>query len=99
MVEDTAREPGDGTDLEGSETEGGQPGRLRSPLIADGQPAFHWWLLLPGVGVALLWAAYRAVTAEDGGSGEFASQLLWPGVAVFLATTVAAYLGWRVDLD
>ena len=84
---------------EPSHEEQEQPGRLRSPLLEDGQPAFHWWLLLPGIAVALLWALYRGVTADDGGTGEFVAQLLWPGPVILVVTTIAAWLGWRLDLD
>lgn len=81
--------------------DGGQEssGRLRSPLLTDGQPNFHWWLFLPGVGVALLWALYGAVTAEADAMGRFLAQLLWPGAPIFVAATAAAWLGWRLDID
>ncbi len=84
---------------EQADEEGEQPGRLRSPLLDDGQPSFHWWLLLPGLALVVIWALYRAVSAEDGGGGEFIAQLLWPGPAILLVTSVAAWLGWRLDLD
>lgn len=76
-----------------------QPGRLRSPLLDDGQPSFHWWLILPGLAVAVLWALYRGVTADDGGASEFLAELLWPGPVILVVTTIAAWLGWRLDLD
>ena len=76
-----------------------QPGRLRSPLLDDGQPSFQWWLLLPGLALVVIWALYRAVSAEEGGGGEFIAQLLWPGPAVLAVTSIAAWLGWRLDLD
>ena len=84
---------------ERADEEGEQPGRLRSPLLDDGQPSFHWWLLLPGLALVVIWALYRAVSAEDGGGGEFIAQLLWPGPAILLVTSIAAWLGWRLDLD
>ncbi|MDA1062162.1 MAG: hypothetical protein O2895_04540 [Chloroflexi bacterium] len=86
-------------DSEAAEAAGERPGRLRSPLIEDGQPSFHWWILAPGVGVALLWALYEGVTAEGGAASMFISQLLWPGAAMFVAATAVAYLGWRLDID
>lgn len=86
-------------DAAGEHDEAEHPGRLRSPLLDDGQPSFHWWMLLPGVAVAVLWAAYQAVTADDGAAGEFLGQLAWPGTAIYVVTTIAAYLGWRIDLD
>ena len=75
------------------------PGRLRSPLLTDGQPNFQWWLFLPGVGIAVLWALYGAVSAEADAVGRFFGQLLWPGVPIFVAATAAAWLGWRLDID
>ena len=82
-----------------ADDDAGDDGRLRSPLLADGQPNFHWWLLLPGVGIAALWALYGAVTAEGDAGGVFVARLLWPGAGIFAAATLAAWLGWRLDID
>jgi len=76
-----------------------RPGQLRSPVLDDGQPSFHWWLLAPGFGFALLWALYGGVTADGDAAPEFLGQLLWPGVAIFAASAVVAYFGWRLDID
>lgn len=86
---------GGGADGGGAE----RRGRLRSPLLADGQPAFRWWLPLPGAGLALLWALYAAVTAEGDAARAFLAQLAWPGAAVVAAGAAVAWLGWRLDLD
>ena len=45
-----------------------------------------------------MWALYQGVSSDDGAS-EFLAQLAWPGLAIFVATSAAAYLGWRMDLD
>jgi len=74
-------------------------GRLRSAMLADGQPSFPWWLPIPGIALALVWAAYQGVSAEEGAGTEFLSTLLWPGAAIFVLTTVTSYFGWRLDLD
>jgi hypothetical protein len=94
-----ANEPSASHDLEAVDASDGRPGQLRSPLIEDGQPSFHWWLLAPGIGVALLWALYGGVTAEGAAAPEFFAQLLWPGAAIFVAATAVAYFGWRLDID
>lgn len=73
-------------------------GRLRSAMLHDGQPRFPWWLPLPGLALAALWAAYAGATGE-GGAADAARTLLWPGPAIALVTTVATYFGWRLDLD
>jgi hypothetical protein len=77
----------------------GEDGRLRSAMLEDGQPAFPWWLPFPGLALALVWAAYQAAGAEDGAGAMLLETLLWPGVAIFVLTTVTAYFGWRLDLD
>lgn len=74
-------------------------GALRSAMLEDGQPAFPWWLPLPGVVLAVAWAAYRAAGAEEDGGGVLLETLLWPGLAIFLLTTATTYFGWRLDLD
>jgi len=74
-------------------------GTLRSAMLDDGQPAFPWWLPVPGALLTLAWAAYRAVSAEEDGSAVLFETLLWPGLAIFMLTTVTTYFGWRLDLD
>lgn len=84
----------------GSEAEGeADDGTLRSAMLADGQPAFPWWLPVPGILLTLGWAAYQAVGAEESGGSVFLDTLLWPGAAIFVLTTVTTYFGWRLDLD
>lgn len=78
---------------------GPNDGRLRSALLDDGQPGLTWWLPLPGIAVALTWAAYQAVAAEEPGLGPLLATLWWPGSAIFLVTTLVTYFGWRLDLD
>jgi hypothetical protein len=75
-----------------------QGGRLRSAMLDDGQPWLTWWLPLPGIAFAMLWAGYQAVSADDAIT-TLMRTLAWPGAAIFLVTTVTAYFGWRLDLD
>lgn len=84
---------GDGEGDEGAE------GALRSAMLDDGQPSFPWWLPAPGLLLTVAWAAYRAVSAEEDGGSVFLETLLWPGLAIFVLTTVTTYFGWRLDLD
>ena len=87
------------TSSEAGAVDDGSDGRLRSAMLKDGQPSFPRWIPLPGVVLALVWAAYQGVSAEDGASAQFVSTLLWPGIAILVLTTVTAYFGWRLDLD
>ena len=70
-------------------------GRLRDPMLTDGQQRFPWWLPIPGIALAVTWAAYSGAT----GSAVFLDTLLWPGVPIFVVTTLTTYFGWRLDLD
>jgi hypothetical protein len=58
---------------------------------------------LLGLGGAAAFAAYRAVSASSqdasGRFGEFASNLFWPGVLIFLAVAAVVWLGWKANLD
>lgn len=74
-------------------------GRLRSAMLNDGQPWLPWWLPIPGVALAIGWAAYYGVTASEPGLGAFLDTLRWPGLPIFLVTTITTYFGWRLDLD
>ncbi len=93
------REP----EFESDEDEAGSgsrnDGRLRSANLDDGQPALTWWLPLPGIALALVWAAYQAVSADEPDTAPLLDALVWPGAAIFVITTVTAYFGWRLDLD
>ena len=78
----------------------GSDGRLRPAMFDDDEePRFPWWLPLPGIGLAAVWAAYQGVAADGPAVTEAAARLLWPGLPIFLVTTVTAYFGWRLDLD
>ena len=56
-----------------------------------------------GLGGAAAFAAYRAVSASgqaaSGRMGEFASNLFWPGVLIFLAVAAVVWFGWKAELD
>jgi hypothetical protein len=56
-----------------------------------------------GLGGAAVFAAYRAVSASgqaaSGRFGEFAANLVWPGVLIFLGVAAVVWLGWKANLD
>lgn len=100
-------EPPDAPDAPSSRTAESAPvgagDLLRQALVNDDDPRFPWWLPLPGVGLAIVWAGYRAAAASiDPASAPlevFLTTLLWPGVAVFLLTTAATWAGWQLEID
>ena len=71
------------------------PGALLRHALVDGEdPRFPRWLPLPGIVLALGWAAYQAATG-----GPLLAALLWPGAAIFGLTTLAAWFGWQLEID
>ncbi len=54
-----------------------------------------------GLGGAAIFAAYRAVSASGDGSRieDFAANLAWPGVLIFLAVAAVVWFGWKAELD
>lgn len=68
---------------------------LRQALVDDDDPRFPRWLPIPGVALAVGWAAYQSV-AE---TGDFLPTLLWPGAAILGLTTLATWFGWQLEID
>ena len=80
----------------------GAPARgelLRAALVSDEDPRFPWWLALPGLALALGWAAWQAANADGGAGGAFLGALAWPGPAILALATLASFLGWQLDID
>lgn len=67
---------------------------LRTALVDDQDPRFPPWLPIPGAALALGWAAYQA-TAGDAG----VLPTLGVSAAIFAGTTLAAWLGWQLEID
>jgi hypothetical protein len=67
---------------------------LRTALVDDEDPRFPNWLPVPGAVLAVGWAGYQA-TAGDAG----VLPTLGISVAIFAGTTLAAWLGWQLEID
>ena len=74
-------------------------GSLRSAMLDDGQARLTWWLPLPGIALAGLWAGYQAAAGGGDAAAMLLRTLVWPGAAIFVVTTITTYFGWRLDLD
>ncbi len=71
------------------------PGQLlRTALVDDEDPRFPRWLPIPGALLGLGWAGYQA-TAGDAGF----LPTLGVSTAIFAGTTLAAWLGWQLEID
>jgi len=67
---------------------------LRHALVDDQDPRFPAWLPIPGAVLGLGWAGYQA-TAGDAG----VLPTLGISSAIFAGTTLAAWLGWQLEID
>ena len=67
---------------------------LRTALVDDQDPRFPRWLPIPGAVLALGWAAYQATTGDAG-----VLPTLGISSAIFAGTTLAAWLGWQLEID
>ena len=67
---------------------------LRTALVDDEDPRFPGWLPVPGAVLAVGWAGYQA-TAGDAG----VLPTLGISIAIFAGTTLAAWLGWQLEID
>ena len=90
-------EPAPEPSVEGDRT--GARELLRAALVNDEDPRFPWWLLLPGVVLALGWGAWQAANADGGAGGAFLGALAWPGPAILALATLATFFGWQLDID
>ncbi len=79
---------------------------LRHALVNDDDPRLPWWLPVPGVVLAVVWAGWRAASisatagAEAGaGFDTFVGTLIWPGAGIFVLTCVATWAGWQLEID
>lgn len=74
----------------------------RSPLNREDLLLLVWSVVLGLAGDAAF-AAFRAVSASDGDASgrlaEFATNLAWPGVLIFLGVAAVVWLGWKANLD
>ena len=79
---------------------------LRHALVDDQDPRFPRWLPLPGILLAVAWAAFQAATAPAAVDAPLTaplatlvSALVWPGAAICAVTTLAAWFGWQLEID
>lgn len=79
---------------------------LRHALVNDDDPRFPWWLAVPGIALAVLWAGYRAAAASAAGDPAgaaplevFLGTMLWPGAAIFVLASLATWAGWQLEID
>jgi hypothetical protein len=63
------------------------------------EPLILWWMPVVALLAPLVWAAWKAVSADDGALSEAALALVWPGVALYLGAVAVLWAGWKIDLE
>jgi hypothetical protein len=91
----SAQEPPSGPSEPGQDAPVTARDLLRQALVDDQDPRFPRWLPVPGLALAIGWAAYQAVA----GDAFFLAVLLWPGLAILAGTTLVAWFGWQLEID
>ncbi|MEX1255282.1 MAG: hypothetical protein WEE64_13165 [Dehalococcoidia bacterium] len=75
----------------------------RRRLLSRDDLLLLMWSVVLGLLVAGAFAAYRAVSASTGDTaerlGEFAMNLLWPGVLILGGVAAVVWMGWKANLD
>jgi len=69
-----------------------KPSEAREPLIL-------WWMPLVALVAPLVWAAWKAVSADANGARDGLDALLWPGAALYLGTIAVLWAGWKIELE
>ena len=72
---------------------------LINQLQDNKDPRFSFWLLLPGILIGTIWSLWNAIKSSDNSINIFFDHLIWPGIIIFIITTVIAILGWQLDID
>jgi hypothetical protein len=63
------------------------------------EPLILWWMPIVALVAPLIWAAWRAFGADDGGLSDGLEALVWPGVALYAGSVAVLWAGWKIELE
>jgi hypothetical protein len=63
------------------------------------EPLILWWMPVVALLAPLIWAAWRAASADSGALSEAAYALLWPGIALYAGALAVIWAGWKIELE
>lgn len=69
-----------------------------NPLEPD-EPLIVWWMPVVALIAPVVWAAWKAFSADADALGEALRALVWPGAALYLVAVAVLWAGWKVELD
>ncbi len=71
----------------------------RSSSNQTKEPLILWWMPTVALLAPVIFAAWEAVSAEDGALRDAAIALIWPGVLLYFGTVAVLWAGWKIDLE
>jgi len=63
------------------------------------EPLILWWMPFLAVAAPIVFAAWKAASADDHALSEAAVAFLWPGVLLYAGAVAVLWAGWKLDLE
>ncbi len=73
------------------------PHRNARPDVRE--PLMLWWMPVLSLLAPLLFAAWKAASADTDAVHAALIALLWPGLAFYLAAVAVLWAGWKIELE
>jgi hypothetical protein len=63
------------------------------------EPVILWWMPVVALLAPVIWAAWKAMSADQDALDEALLALVWPGVLLYFGTVAILWGGWKLDLE
>jgi hypothetical protein len=63
------------------------------------EPLILWWMPLVALLAPVVWAAWKAASADADAMTEALDALIWPGVVLYFGTVAVLWAGWKIELE
>ena len=70
----------------------GEEARAAEPLVL-------WWMPVVSLAAPVVFAAWKAASADSDGLGAGLTALLWPGLALYFGALAVLWGGWKIELE
>jgi hypothetical protein len=71
----------------------------QSKEVRANEPLVLWWMPLVALAAPLIFAAWKAVSADSDAAGAALLALVWPGVLLYLGALAVLWGGWKIELE
>ena len=75
--------------------------RRKQRKIAEerGEPVILWWMPFVALLAPMVYAAWKAASADGDALGAGVWALVWPGIALYLGALAVLWGGWKIELE